>query len=124
MIKFSARAYSVFFIFNFLLNGPMAFSDGKIRKPTNPCLKKYPNIDATCQQVCAACFQANFVVGEAKIGDGFWGDCVSPIVTGRKPKLQPSNDGHGIPVLPTGLESIGAACLAKSGVFWKNGKKK
>jgi hypothetical protein len=93
------------------------------RVPTNPCPKQHPNIDPSCQQVCQACYQAKFVVGEYRIGDGFWRDCVAPLVTGGQPPRPPTNDGRELPVFPNNMRGAGATCFAKSGKFWEKAKK-
>lgn len=87
--------------------------------PTNPCPTKFPNVDSSCQQVCQACYQAGYVVGEWNVGDGFWADCVAPIVSGKPAPKPPTNDGRQLPQFPQGLESVGATCKAKSGLFWR-----
>jgi hypothetical protein len=89
------------------------------RVPTNPCPQEFPSIDSSCQQICEACYKANYVVGEWGVGDGFWADCVEPLVMNKPAPKHPTNDGRELPSLPTGLESVAAQCKAKSGTFWK-----
>lgn len=88
------------------------------RVPTNPCPQQYPGIDSSCQEICEACYKANYVVGEYGFGDGFWVDCVEPLVMNRPPPKPTSSDGREVPKLPTGLESTAATCKSKSGAFW------
>src|SRR5579859_5287906 len=96
----------------------IAFAAPAARVPTNPCPKQYPNIDQSCQQVCQACYEAKYVVGEWNMGDGFWADCVAPLVTGKPAPKATSNDGRELPTFPSSMAPTGATCLAKSGTFW------
>jgi hypothetical protein len=92
------------------------------RVPTNPCPKQFPNIDQSCQAVCEACYEAKYVVGEWNQGDGFWADCVGPLVTGKKPPKATTNDGRELPVFPANMAPTGATCMAKNGKFWEKKK--
>lgn len=68
-----------------------------------------------CQQICSACVGAGFIVGEAKIGDGFWVDCVRPLMTGSAEPAKAVKAGHPLPAAPSGgWGPIASQCQASN----------
>jgi hypothetical protein len=68
-----------------------------------------------CQQICSACVSAGFIVGEAKIGDGFWVDCVHPLMTGSAEPAKAVKAGHPLPAAPSGgWAPVAAQCQASN----------
>lgn len=65
-----------------------------------PCANK--KLGPACLQICNACQNAGFIVGEANIGDGFWVDCIAPIMTGNPEPAKAVKANHIIPAAPGG----------------------
>jgi len=83
------------------------------------------NLGPACQQICSACEGAGFIVGEAKIGDGFWVDCVHPIMTGGAEPAKAVKAGHPLPAAPSGgWASVAAQCQGTNPGWAGTGKGK
>ena len=90
------RASMLFFgLFFGLISGLNAFAGAP-----NPCKK---TLDPSCQQICQTCADAGYIVGQAKNGDGFWMDCVRPIITSTPEPAKAASTGHTLPVVDGGL---------------------
>jgi hypothetical protein len=64
-----------------------------------------------CQQIKAACQEAGFAVGSAKVGTGLMVDCVRPIVQGKAQRPKASKP------LPQIDQQIVVACKAANPTF-------
>jgi len=87
------------------------------------CNKK--NLGPACQQICKACVKQGFVVGGASDGDGFWAQCVRPIMTGTAEPEKAVKAGHTLPPAPEGgWGPIASQCQASNPRWMEKGHSK
>lgn len=71
-------------------------------------------LSSACMQICEAC-ASSFTVGEANVGDGFWLDCVRPIMNGTPQPPKATQANHPLPAAPSGgWSSVAAQCKASN----------
>lgn len=78
---------------------------------------KIPTTASACLAICQACAGANFLVGDAGLGTGFYADCAEPILKNGGTH-QPKKAKQPIPTPPAGQTwaQIGQQCTSQGGI--------
>lgn len=100
------------FVLSALL-GSVAFAKGP--HPAN--CSKIPSTASACSAICQACAGANFIVGDAREGTGFYVDCAEPIIKNGGTH-RPAKATQPLPAAPSGQTwaQVGQQCSSQGGM--------